>query len=120
MATILVIDDNDMFCEMLKQLLENEGYEVILASDGNSGIKQFQQRKPNLVICDIIMPEKEGLETISLLQEIQPGIPIIAVSGGGRIGPETYLELAQIMGARKTFTKPLVNREFLAVVAECL
>ena len=120
MNTILIIDDNDLFCGMLKQLLENEGYDVIVASEGNSGIKQFQENKPDLVICDIIMPEKEGLETITVLQNIDNKTPIIAVSGGGRVGPEMYLELAETMGARYTFTKPFVNKEFLQAVAECL
>lgn len=120
MNTILIIDDNDMFCGMLKQLLENEGYDVVVASDGNSGINHFQENKPDLVICDLIMPEKEGLETITVLQRIDCKTPIIAVSGGGRVGPEMYLELAETMGARHTFSKPFVSREFLKAVAECL
>jgi CheY-like chemotaxis protein len=120
MAMVLIIDDNDLFREMLKQLLENAGYDVVIATDGNSGLKQFHETNPNLVVCDLIMPDREGLETIRTLREIQPDIPIIAVSGGGRIGAETYLQLAELMGARMTFTKPLVNSEFLEAVAECL
>ena len=120
MAIILVIDDNDMFREMLKQLLEKAGYDVVMATDGNSGLEQFHKTKPNLVVCDLIMPEKEGLETISALREIQRDLPVIAVSGGGRVGPETYLLMAETMGATKTFMKPLVNSEFLDAVAECL
>ncbi len=120
MTQILIIDDNHIFREMLKRLLEKEGYTIVEAECGISGLKQFQQSCPDLVICDIIMPDKEGLETIQELQEINSKIPIIAVSGGGKAGPESYLPMAQALGAWKVFSKPFVHQEFLEAVTACL
>ncbi|HID02859.1 MAG TPA: response regulator [Desulfobacterales bacterium] len=120
MARILVIDDDNMFRGMLKLLLGEEGYDVVEADDGLSGIKKFQQSCPDLVICDLIMPDKEGLETIQELQRLNHKVPIIAVSGGGEAGPGTYLELAKAMGARKAFSKPFIPRTFVEEVIDCI
>lgn len=120
MARILVIDDDTMFRDMLKLLLGNEGYEIVEADDGRSGLKKFQQSCPDLVICDLIMPDKEGLETIQELQKINREVPIIAVSGGGEAGPGTYLALAKAMGARKTFSKPFIPQDFVEEIAACI
>ena len=120
MATILIIDDDRMFRQMLKRLLEKEGYDVVEADEGKSGIQQFRNVFPDVVVCDLIMPDKEGIEAIQELQQINSDIPIIAVTGGGQIGPATYLILAQAMGARKTFSKPFVHKKFLNAVTACL
>ncbi len=117
MKSILIIDDDALFRGMLKRLLEREGYSVVEAEDGNYGIKRFQQATPDLVVCDMIMPDKEGIETIIAMQKINSGVPIIAVSGGGRAGPESYLPLAKAMGARNCFSKPFDNQEFLEAVS---
>lgn len=120
MAKILIIDDDLMFRKMLKQLLEREGYDIIEADNGNSGLKQFQQSFPDLVICDLIMPDKEGLETIQEMQKLNSKVSIIAVSGGGKAEPTVYLPLAKALGARITFPKPFVHQEFLEAVTACL
>ncbi len=120
MKTVLIIDDDDMFREMLKRLLDREGYKVVEAGNGNLGIDQFQKSYPDLVVCDMIMPDKEGIETIVDLQKLNSEIPIIAVSGGGRAGPESYLPLAKAMGAKKVFSKPFDNKEFLEFVSNCI
>lgn len=120
MATILIIDDDRMFREMLIRLLEKNGYAVLEADGGDSGLRQFQYSSPDLVVCDLIMPDKEGLETIQEIQKINRDIPIIAVTGGGRGGPEIYLMLAEALGAKKTFSKPFVPQEFLEAIAACL
>lgn len=120
MKKILVIDDDEQFRVMLKVLLEHQGYSVILAFDGNNGFAKFGEESPDLVITDIIMPEQEGIETIGKIRKANKNIPIIAVSGGGRSGPDSYLPLARGLGASKTFSKPFDREEFLGAVTECL
>jgi len=117
---ILVIDDDDQMRTLLRQVMEWAGYEVIEAGDGREGM-QLQRKQPaDLVITDLIMPEQEGLETITTLKKEYPGIKIIAISGGGRIGPEAYLPAAQELGADKVFSKPFDVRELAETVKELL
>lgn len=117
---IMVIDDDDQMRVLLRQVMEWAGYEVVEAEDGREGM-QIQRRQPaDLVITDLIMPEQEGLETISLLRKEFPQTKIIAISGGGRIGPEAYLPAAQELGADRVFSKPFDVRELAGAVKELL
>lgn len=118
MHNILVIDDDAAVCDMLQLQLERAGYTVAVASDGLQGLEQYQQRKPTLIITDIIMPGKEGLETIMELRKLDPAMNIIAISAGSRLVPVELLHSATLLGAVRTFTKPVDIRELLAVVAE--
>lgn len=120
MAKILVFDDEPSILLMLKKLLEKAGHEVEVALNGKDGMVLFGKNKPDLLITDIIMPEKEGLETIYELRRSYPELKIIAISGGGRIGPDGYLPGAKLMGANAIFTKPLIPKEFLQVVSDLL
>ena len=117
---IMVIDDDDQMRVLLRQVMEWAGYEVVEAEDGREGM-QIQRRQPaDLVITDLIMPEQEGLETIGLLRKEFPRTRIIAISGGGRIGPEAYLPAAQELGADRVFSKPFDVRELAGAVKELL
>lgn len=120
MAKILVIDDEPSILLMIKKMLEKEGHEVDLALNGREGMEQFEKNRPDMVITDIIMPEKEGLETIFELRKKFPELKIIAISGGGRIGPEGYLPSAKYLGADRVFQKPLVQKEFVQAVSNLL
>jgi DNA-binding response OmpR family regulator len=120
MSKILVLDDEPSILLMIKKMLEKAGYEVIIASNGKEGMRLFDKEKPDMVITDIIMPEKEGLETIFELRRMHPDLKIIAISGGGRISPDGYLPGAKLLGANMVFQKPLVQKEFLAAVASLL
>jgi DNA-binding response OmpR family regulator len=120
MSKILVIDDEPAILLMLKKMLEKAGHEVDIASNGNEGIILFEKNKHNLLITDIIMPEKEGMETIIELHKKYPGLKIIAISGGGRINSEGYLPGAKLLGANMIFQKPLIQKEFLVAVATLL
>ena len=120
MAYILVIDDDDQIRALLQQVLERAGHKVVSAADGNQGIKLFRAQAADLIITDIIMPEKEGLETIMELRRDFPEVRIIAISGGGRMKPDEYLHLAERCGAHRTLTKPFWREELLAAVRECL
>ncbi|MGD9949810.1 MAG: response regulator [Desulfobulbus sp.] len=117
---ILVIDDDDQMRVLLRQVMEWAGYEVMEAEDGREGMQKQRQQPANLVITDLIMPEQEGLETIGLLRKEFPQTRIIAISGGGRIGPEAYLPAAQELGADRVFSKPFDVRELAGAVKELL
>jgi DNA-binding response OmpR family regulator len=120
MARILVIDDDALLNTMVLQMLRQAGYEAIGAPDGNVGLKMLAAQPFDLIITDIVMPEKEGLETIREIRKSGRKIPIIAISGGGKISAESYLPLARNFGADYTFQKPFDKEPFLAAVRECL
>lgn len=107
MPRVLVIEDDEQTRDMLKQLLERNGYEVDAAEEGVAGLKAFRKREADVVLTDLLMPGKEGLETIRDLLAARPGLPIIAMSGGGRLGNLGYLAAAEKMGAAKVFAKPI-------------
>jgi DNA-binding response OmpR family regulator len=120
MAKILVLDDEPSILLMIKKMLEKAGHEVDIALNGKEGMFLFEKNKPDLLITDIIMPEKEGLETIFELRKIYPDLKIIAISGGGRIGPDGYLPGAKLLGANMVFQKPLDQKEFVNAVNQLL
>ncbi len=120
MPTILVIEDDDQGREMLRQMLEMAGYDVLDASDGAEGTKIYFESHPDLVITDIIMPYKGGLETIMKLKRENPGVKIFAITGGGRVVKADFLSIAKSVGAIRTFKKPLDRKEIIAAVAETL
>jgi len=120
MAKILVMDDEPYILLMIKKMLEKEGHEVDLALNGNDGLELFEKFKPDLVITDIIMPQKEGLEIILELRKKYPDLKIIAISGGGRVGPDGYLPGAKLFGADMVFQKPLIQKEFMLGVSVLL
>ncbi|MFH0823206.1 MAG: response regulator [Pseudomonadota bacterium] len=120
MARILVIDDDDLVLSMLGRVLENAGHVVTVASNGEVGIRLFREQPTDLIITDIIMPEKEGWETILELRGEFPHVKIIAISGGGRQGPYGYLMLAKRFGAERVFSKPLKSEELLNAISELL
>ena len=121
MANILIIDDDDQFREMLRQMLERAGYEVVEAPDGKEGLRLFRENKVDLVITDIFMPEKEGLEVLMEFRRNFPDTKIIAISGGARnISPEESLKMAEAFGAKYTFKKPVDREALLDAVKELL
>ena len=120
MAHILIIDDDPQILDMLGQTLKREGHEVVDALDGKEGLKLYRENPADLVITDIVMPVKEGIETIMELQRDFPDVKIIAISGGGHNYPEEYLYIARMLGVHKTFAKPIERDELLKAVSELL
>ena len=116
MGKILIIDDEPYILLMLKKMLEKIGHEVELASNGREGMEMFRNDVVDMVITDIIMPDKEGLEIILEMKQSNPDLKIIAISGGGRISPESYLECAKHFGASRVFQKPFSQKEFVSAV----
>ena len=120
MPDILVIDDDVAIREMLQQSLRREGHAVHTAANGVEALRLIDTREFQLVITDILMPQKEGIETIFQLRRDRPEIRIIAMSGGGRFSPETYLEMAKKIGANRTLQKPFSRDLLLETVRELL
>ena len=120
MAHILIIDDEPQIRLVMRKMLESEGYTVTDAADGKEGLESYQENPPDLVITDLIMPGKEGIETIRELKEKNPEVKIIAMSGGGKNNPEDYLRLAKVLGAIYTFDKPVRKDELLKAVKDLL
>jgi len=120
MKRILLIEDDPKIRRMLRKMLERGGYEVKEASDGVEGLQMFRKEPADLVITDIIMPRKEGLETILDLRREFPEVKIIAISGGGRLSPEPYLEVAEGFGAIRVFSKPFDLEKFQEAISELL
>ncbi len=120
MATILLVDDDNQVRDMLKKIFVMEGYEVVEAADGLQATELYDPEVIDLVVTDIVMPEKEGLQTIREIRQVNPEARIIAISGGGRIKPEDYLDWANRIGVDQTFTKPIRRTEILAAISELL
>lgn len=121
MARILIIEDERQVREVLKQILEKAGYEVDTAEDGHMGVKQFRKYPAELVITDILMPNKNGLETIEELIGLNPKLPIVAISGGGPGEKAQFaLDVAKMCGAIRVLAKPFSRKEILETVTDLL
>jgi CheY-like chemotaxis protein len=119
-ARILIVEDDEEIRSVLGEILRSEGHETTLASNGKEGLRIFKEAGADVIITDIIMPDKEGLETIMELREKHPDVKIVAISGGGMSDAESYLKLAEKMGASCTLSKPFQREELLQVVNNLL
>jgi CheY-like chemotaxis protein len=120
MASILLVDDDDQFRTMLSEVLVLAGYQVQEASDGRQAIKLYESNPTDLVITDLVMPEKEGLEMIVEFKGLHSEAKIIAISGGGRGGSQDYLKMARAFGAQRVLAKPFSHREILEAISDVL
>lgn len=105
-VSILVIEDDAQFRRYLRKLLEEEGFRICEAADGKQGWEAYLHHWPQLIITDIVMPEKEGIELIIMIRQQNPEVPIIAMSGGNSGFGEAYLEVAYQLGADAVLAKP--------------
>ena len=120
MARVLIIEDDDQIRRMLRSILEENNHEAIEAHDGYEGMKLFRESGADLIITDILMPEKEGIQTIMELRDDFPGVKIIAISGGGTVGPDTYLTMARELGADRVLAKPFAMNQLTELLDELL
>ena len=120
MARILVIDDDELVLSLIKKVLERKKYDVVTASNGKDGLQLYEEQKIDLIITDLIMPEEEGIHVITTLRKKDKHVKIIAISGGGRIGPINYLKIAKGCGANYTHMKPIKIEELLKSVRDLL
>lgn len=120
MQSILVIDDDKLMCLALARILVSAGYEVAQAYNGEEGLQKYRSGKFDLVITDLIMPDKEGIQIIRELRKEDSSIRIIAMSAGGRGGATDYLKWARLMGAKQCLSKPIRREELLGAVTSVL
>jgi DNA-binding NtrC family response regulator len=120
MASILVVDDDEPTRHLLSTVLRHAGYEVEVARDGQEAVEIYNQRPTDVIVTDLLMPEKDGLEMIMELHRSHPELRIIAMTGGGRVDPVLLLSLAQLFGAWRVLPKPFSLDEFLQAVIEAL
>jgi DNA-binding response OmpR family regulator len=120
MAKILLIDDEEGMRRWTSHFLNTSGHDAFTAADGQPGIELAREIKFDLVITDIIMPDKEGLETIMELKKEYPDLPIVAMSGGGHMRSEDILEMALSLGAVDTLQKPFTGDDLLEMIDRCL
>jgi len=120
MIRILLIDDDDLVRAMLARTLTHFGYVVTEARNGREGLDRFRASGADLIITDIVMPEKEGFEVLIELRKVQPPVKVIAMSGGGRQNPADVLRIATHLGATRVLAKPFSNEELMAAINELL
>jgi two-component system, chemotaxis family, chemotaxis protein CheY len=116
MALILVIDDKATMRELVRRMLERAGHAVVDAEDGEAGMAAFGRHRPDIVITDLIMPKKEGIETIRQVRHLQPSAKVIAMSGGD----EVNLHSAKKLGADEILAKPFEMAVLLEMVNRLL
>ena len=120
MSSILVVDDDTQVLDVMSEMLRLEGHNVSIAENGQQAVNQMRDARFDLVITDLIMPEKEGFETIADIRKNSSELPIIAISGGGRVGPMDYPETARFIGADATLAKPFGRQELITTVSDLL
>jgi CheY-like chemotaxis protein len=128
MGSILIIDDEEDIRDALQMVLESAGHDVKVASNGNEAVELQRGEPADLIITDIIMPGKDGVDTIKEIRQEFPGIRIIAISGGGGVLPNeyvpdaitttAYLAAAKEAGADMVFTKPFERKDLIQAVDE--
>ncbi len=120
MSRILVVDDDEQIRELFKRILQDEGHQVFLAADGVDGIKLYKREQPDLMLLDIIMPNKEGIEVIREIINEFKYAKIIAVSGGGRGNAKDYLSFAMHFGAKLIIEKPVSTEKLIEAINNVL
>lgn len=120
MIEILLVDDDEATRTAIRKVLEVSGYRVMEARNGIEALDRASAHPPALLITDIIMPQKEGIETIREFRKAHPQVKIMAISGGGRVKTADFLEIARKFGASKVMKKPFRTQDFLNAVEEVL
>jgi DNA-binding response OmpR family regulator len=115
MAIILVIDDEEQIRLFIARLLKRDGHEVFIARDGMEGVQAFYEVKPDLVITDIVMPNKDGLEVIAELSASNLNPPIIVMSGGRRV-LAACIDTGELVGVKGMLQKPFTHQQLQEVV----
>jgi DNA-binding response OmpR family regulator len=115
-ARILVVDDEEQVRDMLQEMLQSTGHEVLVASNGDAALAMLRESACDLVIADIFMPGKTGLDTIKEVHQEHPDVKIVALSGGGGFDRFDVLEMAPESGATITMKKPIDLEELVMII----
>ena|SRR5947209_20148103 len=120
MSSILLVDDEEAFRTILHKSLEGAGHQVRSVGHGDEASDAYREKASDLVVIDLVMPERETVETIALLRTIQRKVRIVAMSGSGRATPKDYVKLAKKIGANRLLAKPFSPQDFLGTVEQVL
>ena len=120
MATIVIIDDSVPFREIVRQILVKDGHEIYEANDGTVVLKLLEKHTPDLVITDIFMPNKDGIEVVREVRRVAPNTKIIAMTGSNPVREQLYLTAASELGADATIKKPFRSNELRTIVRKLL
>jgi DNA-binding NtrC family response regulator len=119
-ATVLVVDDDPDLLQSLRVLLEAYDYTVIMAANAAAAIAAVKERRPDVVLTDIYMPDADGFELINTLREHNLTVPVVAMSGGGRVGNYDNLAIATHLGAAAVIDKPFSNASLIDTIERVL
>lgn len=120
MSSILLVDDDRTILDVVGEMLRLEGHQVTVATNGEEALSELNEGGHDLMITDLIMPVREGVDTISHIREAPSDLPILAISGGGDKGPEVGLESALGVGADATLAKPFAFNDLISAVNSLL
>jgi CheY-like chemotaxis protein len=120
MPGVLIVEDDDELRDMLKLSLNRRKITVLEATNGKEAIAHFKPSITDLIVTDLIMPEEDGLKVIITLRALKPSLKVIAISGGGKAGPGSYLNMAKALGADAVFSKPFSINDLLSKIEELL
>lgn len=118
--SILIVDDDPLLRLIASEMLRGAGYAVAEAEDGDVAIRHLERHEVDLAVLDLLMPNKEGVETIKEIKQRWPQVRIIAISSGGRMDVGYLLPLAKAIGADAVYKKPLTAEPFLQMVESAL
>lgn len=113
---VCVIEDDELVRARLGDMLRDAGHSVFEAESADRGIDLIRSERADVAVVDILMPDRDGLEAIGQLRRTRPDLRIIAISGGGRVGPDVYLNLAKQIGADASLTKPIGEDDLRSAV----
>lgn len=120
MAHILLIEDDPTMRTTLEEMLRGAGHRVTVAANGAQGVRSFATERPDVVVTDVLMPEKDGIQTLREIRATAPSVPVIVVSGGGRTRYMDFLKVAKEFGAAEVLEKPLRRAALLDALARVL
>ena len=120
MAKILLVDDDRLVRDSLTFALQDARHQVVPAVNGDDGLAALERETFDLVILDILMPEREGIETIREIRKSWATLPVLAISGGDKTGWSDFLRMATTLGANDTLAKPFTATELVARVERLL
>ena len=113
---VLIVEDDAVYAKAIRSVLRKQGYKISFTDNGVDAIEKFKQESFDLVITDIFIPDKEGIELIQEIREINPTVKIIAISSGGNVGRTSFLKLAEAMGANTGLEKPFGPDKIIEVI----
>jgi CheY-like chemotaxis protein len=116
MARILIVDDDEQIRTLTTAVLQRAGFETATALEGGEALRAYQEQPADVVLCDLYMPGKDGIETIRDLRQQFPEVKIVAMSGGGTMSGGSALRFARNLGARELLPKPFNAEDLLLVV----